>query len=129
MSVTGEQVVAEVRRVASSNPSFVYGEGFGGCSYFGRGIGDPTGQRCIVGQALHNLGVDMSGVLEAENSLINDGLDSESEIEVLINERVVAVDASPVEVLWLGRVQTNQDIGVPWGRAVAHADGLRLLDY
>lgn len=127
MSVTGEQVVAEVRRVASGNPSFVYGEGLGGCSYFGRGIGDPTGQRCIVGQALHNLGVDMSGVLEAENSLINDGLDSE--IEVLIDEKVVAVDASPVEVLWLGRVQTNQDRGVPWGRAVAHADGSRILDY
>lgn len=128
MSVTGEQVVAEVRRVASSNPSFVYGEGLGGsCSYFGRGIGDPTGQRCIVGQALHNLGVDMSGALEAENSLLGSGL--ESEIEVLINERVVAVDASVVEVLWLSQVQTNQDIGVPWGRAVAHADGSRVLDY
>lgn len=121
MSVMGAEVIAEVRKIAKRDPKFVYGEDTGGsCSYFGRGIGDPVGQRCLIGQALVNLEVDMTKVLEVENSLSPDVMGSE--IKYLIEGEVVDIVANPSEVSWLTEVQKKQDRGFPWSEAVKLAD-------
>ena len=116
---TATQVIEEVRRLAAEQPDFVYGtqEGAGGtCSYFGCAIGDTSGQACIVGQALANLNVDMSGLKRKE----------ESDLGLAIGEALllgkVDIPYTEEDARWLDNVQYNQDEDETWAQAVAMAD-------
>lgn len=118
---TATQVIEEVRRLAAEQPDFVYGAQEGAdanevCSYFGCTLGNTAGQACIVGQALANLNVDMSGLKRKEDYGVG------MAIGEALEWGTVAIPYTEEEVRWLGNVQYHQDRKEPWGRAVAMAD-------
>lgn len=118
---TATQVIEEVRRLAAEQPDFVYSKQEGAdanedCSYFGCKVGDASGQACIVGQALANLNVDMSGLKRKEDKGYG------MAIGQALEWRVVAIPYTEEERVWLGNVQYHQDRGESWGQAVELAD-------
>lgn len=72
------------------------------------------GNRCIVGQALHNLGVD-DDFLESHEGIGADFLVGN------LTQRVKGAP-KPLTQMWLAYVQGLQDEGNPWGEAVKIAD-------
>ena len=116
---TATQVIEEVRRLAAEQPGFIYGlqAGAGGtCSYFGCAIGDTSGQACIVGQALANLNVDMSGLKSREDG------DLGMAIAEALAFGKVDISYTAEDARWLDNVQYQQDRDEPWAQAVALAD-------
>ena len=115
-NITTQDLIDEVRKIAEEMPDYVYMTGdVSGCSYFGREIGDPTGQCCIMGQAFKNLKIDTSKIDETPVGVSTVG-------ELIWNDEVpvVALDGSQVD--WLDRVQRLQDEGISWGEAVSIID-------
>ena len=121
--VTVNDLVAEVRKVASADPDFRYRDNktMGMyCSYFGRAVGDLTGSPCIIDKAMANLEVDTSKILRMESSGGNPSVD-----DVLLEELVgILVDEAEYFPLtsWLADVQSYQDSGFSWSEAVRKAD-------
>lgn len=103
-AVTADQIITEVRRLAAEKPDFVYEkpEFSAFCLYM---HGEEPG--CIFGQALHNLGWDVTA---PDAGTINTVLDDN---DVHRTER---------QALWMREVQHEQDTRTPWGDAVAKAD-------
>jgi hypothetical protein len=89
-------LVATVREVASERPEHRYST-TEGCMYFLQS-GAPD---CIIGHALHRLGVQPHEVKEGDSP--NDG------------------EADP-RIHWLRRVQAEQDAGLKWGDCIELAD-------
>lgn len=107
MSDAGKKLIAEIRKVVSDNPEFIYDNGDHACVYVHDG--QPS---CLVGHALWNLGyIDSS----AESCSVN----SESVGEVLTQ---LGLEIDKTESYWLGRVQLTQDLKHPWKFAVDIAD-------
>lgn len=114
--VTVAQIEAEVSRLASENPDFVYqppeglsaDEGQDFCFYVHRDAnGNPIkGQGCIIGQALAALGIE-----------VDENWEGNSAASVVEHYTRCLSD----EARYLNRVQRRQDHGQPWGVAV---DGL-----
>lgn len=142
MNITLEAIEQEIRKVAREKPDFIYGEqplnvGIGDCSYLGsirkeafeelqeNGIVDNNlrfseaveknliGQRCIVGQALHNLGVSDTFLYDYE------GLSAEKVVCAVTDYSVIK---RPLLAQWADSVQASQDAGIAWGKAVERAD-------
>lgn len=115
-NITTQDLIEEVRKIPKEMPDFVYMTGdVAGCSYFGRGIGDPTGQCCTMGQAFKNLKVDTSKIDETPVGV--------STVGELIWDQVIPVTSlNKTQVDWLDRVQGLQDDGVSWGEAVSIVD-------
>lgn len=121
--VTVNDLVAEVRKVASAEPDFRYRDNktMGMyCSYFGRAVGDLTGSPCIIGKAMANLEVDTSKLLRMESTGANTSVD-DIFLEELVGILVDEAEDFPLTV-WLGHVQSYQDSGTSWSEAVRKAD-------
>lgn len=115
-NISTQDLIEEVRKISAEMPDFVYmTDDVSGCSYFGRGIGDPTGQCCIMGQAFKNLKVDTSKIDESHEGV--------SVVGELIWDQVIPVTPlNKSQVYWLDRVQALQDEGISWGEAVSIVD-------
>lgn len=99
----------EVIKVSQDDPEFVYDrdEESGKCSY--QRNGEPS---CIVGHALHRLGVSIED-LKAFDTM------SDSDINeiILSNHDIFEVDSMAAK-RGLEFTQANQDSGKPWAEAV-----------
>ena len=121
--VTVNDLVAEVRKVASADPDFRYRDNktlLVSCSYFGRAMGDLSGSPCIIGKAMANLEVDTSKLLRMESTGASTAVDDiflEKWVDILVDE----AEDFPMTV-WLGHVQSYQDSGTSWSEAVRKAD-------
>lgn len=115
-NVTTQDLINEVRKIAKEKPDFVYATPFTkGCSYFGRQIGDPTGQCCIMGQAFKNLNIDTSNIDETPVGVSTVG-------DLILSEAIPVTYLNESQVEWLDNVQRLQDEGFPWGEAVSSVD-------
>ena len=113
---THKELLDEVVRVGEDDPEFVYVDNEDEddliCSYLGQSTENPTGQCCIVGQALQNLGVDREDLLEVE------GVVAWSAVSRLLGESIqegISVDKE-LNTIWM--IQGFQDDGNSWGRSV-----------
>ncbi len=118
--ITVDDVVNEVRSIATERPEFIYLEQpleneetrSTTCSYLSAGLYTDEGEGCIVGQALSKLGITDDELRRVENAGAADAL--------------IAVGVKGARDLrgfhWLNSVQSQQDIGMPWGDAIAWAD-------
>jgi len=121
--ITGKKVTKQVRKIAKKNPDFVYtNQGVddiyedGGCSYFGRSYDDPeTGQGCIVGQALQELGITKEEMRDA----VIEGLSASEALNVL------GISSKTKHDIFLDIVQTRQDNGDTWKKAVEYANEVK----
>lgn len=111
MSDVGQRLIAEVNRVASENPDFVYrapGDRVS-CVYVRNGA--PS---CLVGHGLWN-----TGLIGAEfENLIQNGI----KINTMgVGGALIAlgVELDPEEVELLECIQDDQDCGTPWGECVS----------
>lgn len=116
------RIIREVRRLAAENPDFVYappmalylnGEWAKGdaCKYVHDGRGS-----CIFGQAMMNTGDITADVIEPlEGGGICDVCDT------------LQLGLRDEEMAWARIVQQAQDVGIPWGDAIAEADQLMEL--
>lgn len=117
MTITTTQLIEEVRKVASMNPEFVYGDAITSCSYFGQAIGNNTGQCCIIGQAFKNLEVDTEQLFSAE------ARGDSPTIRLAVEDKLVDILVGhPQELNWLDSVQRGQDTGWSWSYALIDAD-------
>lgn len=115
--VNTKQMIEEVRKIASENPEFVYGDAITSCSYFGRTIGDTSGQCCIIGQAFKNLGVNTEKLFSAE------GRGDSPTFRMAVEEKLVDISVDHRrELNWLDSVQRGQDSGWSWSYALVVAD-------
>ena len=109
--VTVLQVQAEIRKLAQEQPDFVYKrpESSSFCLYVHEASDGSKTPGCIVGHALHRLGFSFD----------------ELEIGGTAGEalhRLGISDWDKDTVVWITRVQGEQDTGIPWGQAVARTD-------
>lgn len=111
---TYKELLDEVVRVGEDDPEFVYENNEDGsiCSYLGQSTKNPTGQCCIVGQALQNLGVDRRDLLEVE------GFGAGSAVTKLLGETIYGGISTNKELSIIGLIQGFQDAGNSWGRSV-----------
>ena len=145
MKITVDDVVREVRKLATKQPDFNYKDQAGvdnwgmSCSYLAgmsstqykdselsesgltyseartQGI---LGKGCIVGQALTSLGVPADALYEFE------GMGADYTVGSITGHSEESVSG---KLLWLLEVQNSQDVGNPWGSAVEYADTLVKL--
>lgn len=108
MSELGQNLVAEVRKIAAENPDYVYD---GACVYVRDG--QPA---CLVGKAAWNLELIDA---EIENDSRNDG-----GVDDLV--AYLEIHITYEESAWLGLVQEEQDGGSRWHSAVSKADAFDL---
>ena len=118
-TVTTKDLIDEVRKVAEAEPDFVYNVGGkdSKCSYFGRDLGDTSGNPCIVGKSLKNLEVDTE-ILRARES---EGTSDRIGI-ALFRGYIPVASSESRERAWLDHVQNSQDCGVSWSVSVKSAD-------
>ena len=115
-NITTQDLIDEVRKIAEEMPDFVYATPFTkGCSYFGREVGDPTGQCCIMGQAFKNLKIDTSKIDETHENISTVG-------DLILTEDIPVTSLNELQVDWLDHVQALQDEGISWGEAVSIVD-------
>lgn len=113
-NITTQDLIDEVRKIAEEMPDFVYTtDDVSGCSYFGREVGDPTGQCCIMGQAFKNLNVDTSKINETPVLTVG---------ELIWGQVIPVTSLNESQVEWLDHVQALQDEGSSWGEAVSIVD-------
>jgi len=140
MKITIDDVVQEVRKLATEQPDFNYKNQAGvdnwgmSCSYLAgmtsTNYKDSTlsesgltynearqlgmlGNRCIVGQALSKLGVSDETLYEFE------GMGADYTVGSITGHSEESVSG---KLLWLLEVQNSQDVGNPWGSAVEYVD-------
>lgn len=112
------RLAEKVREIGQANPAVIYeevveeltGEPFeGGCLY--QMYNAPS---CLVGQALHELGVRVSQLREFDSHPCGDtGIDS------IISQYPDMFDRDDDDsLLFLTKAQRSQDFGTPWGDAV-----------
>lgn len=115
-NITTQDLIDEVRKIAKEMPDFVYATPFTKCcSYFGREVGDPTGQCCIMGQAFKNLKIDTSKIDETHENISTVG-------DLILTEDIPVTYLDTSQVEWLDNVQLLQDEGISWGEAVSIVD-------
>lgn len=115
--ITDESFRAAVRQLAAEQPEYVYTRpdpfGYNTCVYQYNGA--PS---CLIGQALHRLGVPVESLAAADNG----AFERKGASTVLA---VLAPGTSADTRAWAQEVQYHQDLGnIPWGEAVRLADEL-----
>lgn len=106
--LTLTDIQAEIRRLADEQPDHVYERYGQSCVYVADdGEGNLVGS-CIVGRALVNLGV------EPETLTFY--------IVPTADTLLTSVDLVGPEVSWIQDVQSEQDYGITWSKAIAYAD-------
>lgn len=113
MSITYEQVKAEVIRLATERPDFVYppdAEGTGRTCFYRDYTTEDGKPPCIWGQAFINLGQPVPERLEQE--------------PISVVFYVMFGEDRPFlgDIEWATRVQKSQDSGHSWGVAVSSAE-------
>lgn len=111
MSVNAALLVAEVRKIAEAAPDHKYvapDDGSPGCVYMDK-AGQPS---CIVGKALHAISPEDFALVGKKHNTLHPGS--------LCAEGII--DGVDDNISWLMDVQAAQDLGIPWGPAVAQAD-------
>lgn len=119
MSELGQQLIAVVRRKVAEKPDYIYEQPVperDTCLYVHDG--KPS---CLIGQALWEV-----GLIGADLETVDKRHNSDS-ITVLAQFLGIKGYLDEDELLWLRRVQQQQDDRKPWGRAVAVADDLAGL--
>jgi hypothetical protein len=109
---TATDVVAQVRREAVAQPDYVSPA----CQYVSDNADHPI---CIVGHALHSLGVTLDELFQLEGQNVDDVV-----IALELADPLDVFDGLDPLVSWLASVQMRQDNGVSWETAVAEADAL-----
>jgi hypothetical protein len=101
---TPKDVERQVRTVASEYPNYVYSSnGVHGCYYFHPGPNSSYVCGCIIGHALHRLGVTPANIPGANG--VNVG--------VLFSHYMSIANSD---------ARANQDRGVSWGECIRKAD-------
>lgn len=107
-----EQVEAAVRDIAKEFPDFVYKrpEDSHFCLYVHRQADETLEPGCIFGRALIRLGVNPGALLVGKGiiGLLQD----------------LGIPTSNEQATWAHAVQSKQDRGTPWARAVQEADAV-----
>lgn len=119
MKITDEAFYAAVRAVAAERPDHIYDNPdltANACLYVHNANTPKAKPGCIIGAALHRLGVslDKLNVMDgyaSEDGYLSSGFD-------FVGGRFGLSDAA---VTWGAAVQGHQDNGMPWGSAVAKA--------
>lgn len=107
--ITLDDIVAEVRNIATEQPHRVYvPTSIGDCQY---GVGPANPHGCIIGYALRRLGRP----IDNEDGDISDLFAPDGPLN-----DIAPATRRPVQ--WLAEVQSEQDDRLPWGEAVATAD-------
>lgn len=121
---TVDDVMAQVRALAAERPDYVYRPVAPGalCSY----VTGQDGQGCIVGQALMRLGVPKER-LAASEADEGTAVPADELLQDLLDLDTAAMATN--EVGWIMSVQTGQDSGETWGKAVAYATVHELEGY
>lgn len=110
------QVKWEITRLAKANPDFRYltannMELTESCLYVKDGQAS-----CIVGQALHNLGVPLEEFEEHEQ------LQGSTTIKKILGMDDIQLEFHRKELEWIDDVQESQDANVPWLDSVERAN-------
>jgi hypothetical protein len=98
------------------------------CSYVGGSEGCGPGTGCIVGEWLRRQGVDMNVVAAWEASTLRDGdnaVPADTSAEQLFSDDGPSTPMPYLTrsaVMYVTRVQSEQDNGAPWGQAILRAD-------
>lgn len=116
-----EDLYAQVRIIAEEHPERIYHDYYAEvfpeadhaeCAYFLEN-GAPG---CIVGHALHRLGINAQDVEEMNTGIgVTDLLDSISYVDPMDRRQMSMVN-------WLTIAQSAQDRGEPWSSAIIEAD-------
>lgn len=101
-----------VREVASDYPKYVYEPSNGVCSYFKNGEDGYSCPDCIIGHALHRLGVSPDNI--GDNNIVS--------VRGLCRKYLPLSLSDDRTLEWLAEVQDRQDLGMPWAKAVKKAD-------
>lgn len=113
---TPEDLQHKVREVAADYPKYVYDIPYGNsCMYFHKGDDDNYSCGCIIGHALHRLGVTLEDISEEYNFVGVWGL-----LQRHLSD--LPLDFNDATVQWLSNVQSAQDRGETWSSAVKKAD-------
>jgi hypothetical protein len=114
-----EKLIDTVKDVAHESPDYVYDyatEGIGrACTYFKKS-GTPG---CIVGHALHRMGVTLDDMMYEDETGCDRNYNEEHTITDLVN--ALDLPIGPHQLEWLAAVQGKQDNRQPWGQAVIEA--------
>ena len=100
--------------VADFGPDYVYGKCEGMCVYFD----EDDKPSCLVGRILDTYGVTVES--------IRDRGFNETTVAVLFDSDLV--DADQATRLFLTRLQSDQDAGIAWGKALTRTLGLAVKD-
>lgn len=104
---------ALVKQIAAERPTYRYMvEGSDSCTYSPNHV-NGVDSRCIIGEALHRLGIDDEILEEIDNRAGQEGED------VAAAAVLPKLGFSPEVSSWAQQVQTKQDNGMPWGEAVS----------
>lgn len=115
LDVDLDELIKTVVAIAEENPDFVYKDGIeddeGAIKCFYERNNKPS---CIIGRALHRLGIHIGILRRMDNAESIDEAHSTGIYEFL--------DGDEVKILWLETVQREQDNLVPYGACVRSAD-------
>lgn len=124
MKFSSEDFTTMVRTVAAEKPDYRYNPrsinavDSTRCFYTPTLRPDGSTSRCLIGEALHRLGI--SDALMSEH----DG-DSTSTVHALLTR---LGDHTEEVLIWANTVQAAQDWGLTWAEAVEYADHIESLN-
>ena len=107
------KLILAVRAIAAEQPDRIYTKDgpYGVCLYRRTVQSDGTMRGCIIGEALRRSGWSTTGLDSSEMGGIQ---------FILVD--VFKLHSDNRQVVWLGRVQGEQDAGKTWANAVLAAD-------
>lgn len=118
-----DELISYTRMIANKQPDKIYQrmnpfrEDAGACVYVEKLSSGNYAPSCILGHAF--IGLGMKPELFDEELHIDVG---SWEIDHVLDRLGYHYDDGDPRVEWLSRVQSRQDSGTPWGRAVSMAD-------
>lgn len=116
MVIEGSALVAEIRRLAKQYPDRI-----AKCEYVDGATGEPV---CIVGTALHNLGVSTSVLDDFGSDRFRAVVEATELCHRLGAGPEITFDLKDLQLSWVDFVQGKQDAEFSWGRAVGTTEHL-----
>ncbi|AOZ63786.1 hypothetical protein SEA_WEASELS2_208 [Rhodococcus phage Weasels2] len=120
-----DDLIAEVKKIAAANPDHIYTDkrdsmGFGQATCFYERNGKPS---CIMGQALHTLGVPIEELMAFDTTHQGSIVSLLTKYGKYDSHDEYGEDLVSKKLVWLNDVQYLQDTLKPWGVAVESAYG------
>ncbi|RKN35961.1 hypothetical protein [Streptomyces hoynatensis] len=109
-NITDEDLARAIREVAAEDPNYVYRRRGRGATSSAKRCNCPICSGCLIGTALHRLGVPLETLAQHESKPAHEVLDH------------VAPDVSSYMKLKATRVQRLQDLGATWRQAARRLD-------